>query len=49
MHNELFNLMRVTLLILAIINFVIMCITDEPRKYPKHAETTIPTAEYKAP
>ena len=49
MHNELFNLMRVTLLVLAIINFVIMCITEKHHTYPKHTETTIPTAEYEAP
>ena len=39
MHNEIYNLMRLTMVILAIIAFVILCVTDESRYYPVHEES----------
>lgn len=38
MNNDLFNLIRFVMLLLAIISFVIMCIMDESRDYPVHTD-----------
>lgn len=39
MHNEIYNLIRLTLVILAVFAFVILCVTDESRYYPVHDES----------
>lgn len=39
MNSDLFNLIRFTMVILAIVTFVILCVTDERRYYPVHEES----------
>ena len=39
MNSELFNLIRLTMIILAIVAFVVLCVTDESRYYPVHDES----------
>lgn len=38
MHNEIYNLIRLTMIILAIIAFVILCVTDKAQYQPIHEE-----------
>lgn len=38
MNSELYNLIRFVMVIIAILAFVILCITDESRYYPEHNE-----------
>ena len=39
MNSDLYNLIRFAMVILAIVTFVILCVTDESRYYPIHEET----------
>lgn len=39
MNNEIYNLIRFTMVVLAIIAFVILCVTDEPQYQPVHEES----------
>lgn len=41
MHNEIFNLLRATLLGLLIGTITVLCITDDSRHYPQHTDPTI--------
>lgn len=45
MNSELYNLIRFTMVILAIVAFVILCVTDESRYYPVHNDPCLEPAE----
>lgn len=39
MNSNLYGLIRFTMVVLAIIAFVILCVTDESRYHPVHEES----------
>lgn len=39
MHKEMYNLIRVAMVILAILTFVVLCHTDPSRSYPEYTES----------
>lgn len=45
MNSNLYGLIRLTMIILAILAFVVMCITDESRYYPVHDDPCLEPAE----
>lgn len=45
MNSNLYNLIRFAMVILAIVTFVILCVTDESRYYPVHNDPCLEPAE----
>lgn len=45
MNSNLYGLIRFAMVILAIVTFVILCVTDESRYYPVHDDPCLEPAE----